>query len=92
MRHVTLLSLLFISCQNGYDNVQACEDWLEASFCDEVYGFPEDACGEYAEYECDLSELFDCRMKHDLCDWESGIPDLEPGTDLCEEFLTCEPS
>ncbi len=88
---LSLLSLLLIGCQD-YDNVQACEDWAVESGCREfylqVYSHSID-CSGFEEYECDVSEVFDCWDEYYPCPRSTGVPSF--AISYCEEFLICDP-
>ncbi len=91
MRHLSLLPLLLVSCQ-GYDNVQACEDWARESGCREFFlrHYSESLdCTWVEDYECDLAEYFGCFLEHYPCPPES---EMTSWPDYCGDLLSCEPS
>jgi len=89
-----LLPLLLIGCQR-YDNVQACEDLLAVwEFECSRYGLSISMdCSVYENYECDLTEFFDCLIDDYGC---SQNPTTEPPSwewmydDFCQDLLGCD--
>jgi len=91
MHPLSLLPLLLIDCQ-GYDNMQACWDWLNhacSEYDDQAVRRHVD-CSVYDDVECDLAEYFDCLEKDYGCplDQVTGVP--TNGQMPCWGFATCE--
>ncbi len=72
----------------GYDNVQACEDWLDAVSCGE-YDFADSVdCSDYADYDCDLAPYFQCLLENSYCDEKTGVLDMEDWS-KCNHLVGC---
>ncbi len=72
-----------------YDNVQACEDWLDAVSCGE-YDFSTSVdCSVYEYTECDITDYFECLVDNTVCDEKTGVPDMS-GWGACTEYASCE--
>ncbi len=72
----------------NFDNVQACQDWLDAYSCGE-YDFSDSVdCGLYSNYGCDVSDYFDCLTENTFCDEETGVPETSGWTN-CTDYADC---
>ncbi len=73
----------------GYDNVQACEDWLDTVSCGE-YDFSASVdCSVYEDYPCDISDYFECLTDNTACGKETGMSDMS-GWSACSHLASCE--
>ncbi len=71
-----------------FDNVQACEDWLDSMNCGE-FDFSKTAdCVHFEENPCDLTDYFDCLFDNMVCDEKTGAPDMS-GWSACMDYNSC---
>lgn len=75
--------------QRGFDNVAACEDWLDAVSCGSYDFSTAVDCNLYEETLCDIADYFDCLTDNTSCDDTLGIPDTT-GWASCSNLALCE--
>ncbi len=73
----------------GYDNVQACEEWVGSFSCGDYYLSGVVDCSVYSETVCDVSDYFDCLAENTDCDEDLGIVDTT-GWTSCADLASCD--
>ncbi|HET6584477.1 MAG TPA: hypothetical protein VFG69_13540, partial [Nannocystaceae bacterium] len=69
------------------DNVAACEAWIEGFECDGFDIGQTLHCDEYAGFECDISDYFECLTDNTTC--TMGFPNTS-GWAACIDLAMCE--
>ena len=75
----------------GYDNVAACEAWLESMECgdQDFDGLVDCSIYAYENYPCNVADYFDCLAEEGECDEDLGIYDSSGWTD-CVDLAACD--
>ena len=72
-----------------FDNVSACENWVEALSCGDYDFGSSVSCESYRNVTtCDISDYFDCLTDNTSCDTNTGIPDFS-NWQSCTPLATC---
>jgi hypothetical protein len=69
-----------------FDNVAACETWIDAMSCKGADKFLD--CKTYADTPCDVSDFFDCLTKNTTCDKDGNLDTSHWGK--CMAMKDCE--
>ena len=73
---------------SSFDNVAACEDWIDATDCSGVELSDFVDCGGFAATQCDIASYFDCLTDNTDCSGDSPF-DMS-GWANCTSELTCD--
>lgn len=86
--------LLTAACAETFDNVAACEDWLDAAAfqaCGEVDPSTVVDCAIYEDVRiCDVSDYFTCLSDSYTCDTGGETPVAAWDAQGCAPLATCE--
>jgi hypothetical protein len=72
-----------------FDNVAACEDWIDAASCGSFDFSTTVDCDLYAATLCDIADYFDCLTDNTFCDEALGYPDTTGWTE-CTALAQCD--
>ena len=84
---MNIVMTLSLSGCGSYDNVAACEAWVETMTCGETDFSTLVVCSNYEAIECNIADYFDCLTENYSCDM--GVADTA-GWAACSALAVCE--
>jgi|GEM_PF-5073181 len=88
---VTLAAAHLLLAACTFDNVGACESFLDATACGEFNPATSIDCTAYEPARCDISAYFDCLSDEFVCDGSTDPATADTsGWAACEELAVCE--
>lgn len=76
--------------QDEFNNVAACEEWVDSVSCGDTDVSTLIDCDIYADTtQCDIADYFDCLTDNTTCDEENGIIDVSAWTS-CVSLASCD--
>jgi hypothetical protein len=85
----TAAALLLSAACSTVDNVQACQDWLDATFCGDFDFSSVVDCNQYENINCDIADYFQCLEEKTVCDGATGVADTSDWPS-CQSQASCD--
>ena len=82
--------LTLTACKDvGKANVDSCESWVASMECGTTDFSSLVGCEAYEDYDCDVSDYFNCLSENTTCDEDLGVPDVL-GWSECIALAECD--